>query len=69
MEEIKQCYKNDAKDIVDNLFDIGVFNEKMTRDDMKALEELIAYYFNSNARSVERGLEFSEMIKHVKPPL
>lgn len=64
-KEIDQCYKNDAKRIVDTLFESGVFHEKITRDDMNAFENLIAFYLDSNAKSVKRDLEFIETVKHL----
>lgn len=65
-KEIEKYYQNEAKRIVDNLFDADVFNPKLTRDDMQKLEDLIAYYFQSFAHSVKKGIEFSNTIKKIK---
>lgn len=40
-EEIKKLINNDAKSIVDFLFETGSLNKKITRDNMNALEEYV----------------------------
>lgn len=40
-EEIKKLINNDAKSIVDFLFETGSLNNKITRDNMNALEEYV----------------------------
>ena len=53
MEEklkIESYYQNEAKRLVDMLFDTKVFNEKTTRDSMQALEDVIAFYLQSYSK-------------------
>lgn len=45
MEE--KIFKNDAKGIIDTLFDTKMFNSDVTRDEMNALEDLVAYMLSS----------------------
>lgn len=40
-EELRNLIKEDAKSIVDLLFDTGALDQKLTRDNMNALEEYI----------------------------
>lgn len=49
--------KYDAKNVVDIIFDKGFFREDVCRDDMNAVENLIAYLFQSHESSVERCLK------------
>lgn len=57
MEEklkIESYYQNEAKRLVDMLFDTKVFNEKTTRDSMQALEDLIAFYLQSYSKTANK---------------
>lgn len=60
MEEtkIEGYYQNEAKRLVDTLFDGGFFKERITRDDMKGVEDLIAYILQSNAQSARKTADF-----------
>ena len=40
-------FKKDAKQLVDQLFDSNLFKEKITRDDMNSIEELIEFLLSS----------------------
>ena len=53
MEEtkIELYYQNQAKEFIDTLFDAKVFKDKITRDDMKAIEDLLAFNFQVHAKS------------------
>lgn len=69
MEEenkIDPYYQFQSKRIIDAMFDAKVFSEKITRDDMNGFENLIAYYFQSHADTVRKGIEFVNKVKHLK---
>lgn len=65
MEEISIHRQNKAKEIVDTLFEKNVFNQSMTRNDLQSVEDLIAFYiqseYNSAKRSEEIKLEFKKL--------
>jgi len=63
--KIEPFYQAQAKQIIDSMFDNKVFNEKMTRDDMKGYEDLLAYYFQSHASTARKCAEFSQKLKHL----
>jgi len=65
-KEIERCYQEDAKRIIDTMFDSKLFSEKVTRDNMAGFEGLIAYYFQSHADSTKRSMDFLNSIKHLK---
>lgn len=56
--EVDKSHQIKWKEIVDWLFDKRVFNEKMTRDDLQSVEDLIAYYLQCEYNSVIRYTEF-----------
>lgn len=64
-ERIKRMshYRNQAKEIVDTLFNAKLFHEKVTRDAMKLVEDLIALDLESNASSVRRSVELTYKLK------
>jgi len=58
-----EYFKNDAKSITDLLFVKNYFNEKVTRDDMSAIEELIEHLLQSRFDSYVRVQKLLESIK------
>lgn len=64
--EISEKNQADAKEIVDFIFNHGLFNEKVTRDDMNCVEDSIAFHFQSNIDSYIMGQEFLEKIDKEK---
>lgn len=52
--DVDKSHQIKWKEIVDWLFDKRVFNEKMTRDDLQAVEDLIAYYLQCEYNSARR---------------
>lgn len=64
--EIEPFYQMRAKEIIDSMYDNKVFSEKMTRDDMQGYEDLIAFLFQSNAKSVRKSTELAQKLKHLK---
>lgn len=59
-----QLFKNDAKSIVDTLFDTKVFADKVTRDNMQELEALIEYMMQSRYNSRIKAMEIMDRIKN-----
>ncbi len=47
-------FKNDAKSIIDTLFETGYFNDGVTRDNMNAIEDLVDYLLSSRFESYKR---------------
>lgn len=62
-EKIEPFYQSEAKNIVDNLFDNKLFRDGVTRDHIKCIEDLIAYYFQSHARMVIKSTELKMRYK------
>lgn len=62
-KKIETYYQERAKKLVDMLFDGKLFNEKVTRDHMQSVEDLIAFEYQSNADSTKRCLEIMAKIK------
>lgn len=61
--KIEPHYQARAKHIVDMLFDKGLFADGVSRDDMKALEDLIAFEYQSSADSTKRLIEILAKVK------
>lgn len=61
--QIEKYYQARAKFLVDMLFDKGLFIEGVSRDDMQAVEDLIAFEYQSSANSIKRSTEFLAKIK------
>ena len=62
-EPEKEIFRDDAKRIVDTLFDAKLFNDEMTRDKMKIFEDLLSLCMQSKYASYVRGQEFLDQIK------
>lgn len=56
-------FKQDSKTIVDTLFDIKVFKDNITRDDMDNVEELIRFMLQSRFESYQKA---SEILKRLE---
>ena len=59
----EKIFKQDAKQIVDLAFDNRLFKEEITRDDMNAFQELIAFLLSSRYESYKRVEELIENLK------
>jgi len=57
-EKIEPYYQNNAKQIIDSMFDVKIFKEEITRDDMIGFEDLIAYYLQSQAYTARKIADF-----------
>lgn len=51
-----------GKEVVDMMFDGKIFAEKITRDDLKAIEDLIAFEFQCKADSAKRWAKFNNRL-------
>ena len=56
-KDIEPYYQNRAKEVVDMLFNGKLFKDKITRDNLNAIEDLIAYLFQSDAKSARKCAE------------
>lgn len=59
----EKMFKQDAKSIVDLAFDTKLFNDSITRDQMKVFEELIEFILSSKFESYKRAEKLFESIK------
>jgi len=62
-EPIAQYYQLRARELVDTLFDNKLFDERLTRDNLQSIEDLIAYEYQSFADSNRRTLEILSKLK------
>jgi hypothetical protein len=63
-EQFENLIKEDAKSIVDLLFETGALDTKLTRDNMNALEEYIRVIIQSRVNSYCNLVDLKK--KHVK---
>jgi hypothetical protein len=55
-----------AKSIVDMIFDSRIFNEKLSRDDIQSIEDVLAFEFQSNIDSFEKTFNLMQRFKKNK---
>lgn len=65
-KEISIHHQNRAKAIVDMLFDTKIFKEQITRNDMQAVEDYVAFEFSCYQNSAKKSLEFQKKIEKFK---
>ena len=53
-DDVEGCYQFEAKRVVDMLFDKECLKPDLNRDTINAIEDLIAYLFQSQAQSAVR---------------
>ena len=56
-------FRNEAKGLVDVLFDNGLFIDTITRDDMISVEDLIQFYLSS---SFDSHLTMEKIVRKLK---
>lgn len=61
--ETTNLFKQDAKTIVDTLFNTKLFKDDLTRDDFNSVEELLQYMMSSRFDSFLRAEKLSNSIK------
>jgi hypothetical protein len=61
-----QLFKNDAKQIVDMIFDNKMFKDNITRDDMNGFEDLISFLIQTRFESHIRCENMLRKIKEVE---
>ena len=61
MEE--RIFKNDAKQIVDLVFDAKLFRDDLTRDNLNSIEEMIQFMMQSRFESYQRALNLLKSIE------
>lgn len=63
---IETYYQKRAEEIVDNLFNKGYFDRDVKREDMRSIEELLAYYFQSSAEGAVRADRLLRTVRDTK---
>lgn len=61
--ETKNIFKQDAKTLVDTLFETKLFRDDLTRDELNTIEEMIDYSMSSRFDSVLRAEKLFQQIK------
>ncbi len=61
-----KIFKQDAKDMVDMMFDSNLFHDNVTRDNMNTFEELIQFLLQSKFESYKRLEKLNESVKKIK---
>ena len=56
-------YQKEAKRMVDMFFDNRLFNEKLTRDDLQSVEDLIAFYLDSTAKTTKKAADIMNRVR------
>ena len=59
-------FKNEAKMIVDSMFESGTFHEKITRDDMNEVENFISFSMTSRYNSEMKAKALLDKIEKSK---
>ena len=62
--KINNSFKKVAKEIVDSLFDNELFKDKLTRDDMQSLEDLLYTVMDDRYNSEKRLEKLMNDIKN-----
>jgi hypothetical protein len=60
---IEPHYQNQAKQLIDTLFDLGLLSESLSRDGIKNVEDLVALYFQQIATSAAKCAGFGKRYK------
>jgi hypothetical protein len=66
MESNDKVFKEDAKQLVDTVFEKGWFKSEITRDDMNSIEDLITYLLQSRFDSYKRIKDITDKINKTK---
>ena len=67
MEEvIEPYYQNQAKQFIDVVFSKGYFSGNIERDEMKEVEDLLAYLFQAQSASATKCAELIRRAKERK---
>ena len=64
--ETNKIFKQDAKSIVDTLFETKIFKDNLTRDELNTIEELIDYCMSARFDSLLRAEKLFKQIKDKK---
>lgn len=62
MEEVEKYYQLRAEEFIDSLFDKGYFREDVKRKDMRDVESLLGFLFQSQSRS---AVKCSELLRKI----
>ncbi len=61
--ETNKIFKQDAKSIVDTLFETKIFRDDLTRDELNSVEEMLDYLMSSRFDSLLRAEKLFKQIK------
>lgn len=61
-----KIFKQNAKQMVDMMFDANLFHDNVTRDNMNTFEELIQFLLQSKFESYKRLEKLNESVKKIK---
>lgn len=62
--EVEPYYQRQAKEFVDLMFDKGLMNPELSRNSLQAIEDYIAFTFQSQAYSASRMAEITARRKY-----
>lgn len=60
--ETNRIFKQDAKSIVDTLFETKIFRDDLTRDELNSIEEMLDYFLSSRYDSILRAEKLFKQI-------
>ena len=60
--ETNKIFKQDAKSIVDTLFETKIFRDDLTRDELNSIEEMLDYLLSSRYDSILRAEKLFKQI-------
>ena len=61
-----KIFKQDAKQMVDMMFDSNLFHDNVTRDNMNTFQDLIQFLLQSKFDSYKRLEKLNESVKKIK---
>ena len=61
-----KIFKQDAKQMVDMMFESNLFHDNVTRDNMNTFEELIGFLLESKFDGYRRLEKLNESVKKIK---
>jgi chemotaxis protein CheY-P-specific phosphatase CheC len=64
--ETNKIFKQDAKSIVDTLFETKIFRDDLTRDELNTVEEMLDYLMSSRFDSIKRAEQLCSRISAKK---
>ena len=63
MEKVERVYRLKAREFIDSLFDKGYFAKEIKRADMRAVESLLGFLFQSKVNIALKGQELLRKVR------